>query len=73
MIKLKTIENTLSKLKIEELEYIESIIHKIYRERKANIIYDDDYGVWTEDDQMSIFQEIIDTIDNKENGKSQKK
>jgi len=36
MINLKEIENTF--LNIEELEYIDSIIHRIYRERKSNII-----------------------------------
>lgn len=47
------ITNTLSGLSTEELQQIERALISIYRQRKTGIIFDDSYGVWTEEDQVA--------------------
>ncbi|HEV2695455.1 MAG TPA: hypothetical protein VG347_21345 [Verrucomicrobiae bacterium] len=47
------ITNALSGLSTEELQSVESALISIYRQRKTGIIYDDSYGVWTEEDQVA--------------------
>lgn len=47
------ITNTLSELSTEELQQIERALISIYRQRKSGIIFDDAYGVWTEEDQVA--------------------
>ena len=48
------ITNALSGLSTEELQKVESALISIYRQRKTGIIYDDSYGVWTEEDQVAV-------------------
>ena len=57
----------LPNLSTNELRYIEWVIHDLYRARHETIIYDDDYGVWTEWDQNSVAAEGFDLIDKTEN------
>ena len=46
---------------------LERVIHDLYQARHETIIYDDDYGVWTEWDQNSVAAEVFDLIDKTEN------
>lgn len=54
---------TLPELKTAELKLIESRILDLYRERGEGIIFDDDYGVWTEEDQAALAAEALEIID----------
>ena len=53
------IADALPKLNDEELRQIERALISIYRQRHTGIIYDDAYGVWTEEDQMSVADEAF--------------
>ncbi|MGI8965795.1 MAG: hypothetical protein ACR2H1_06860 [Limisphaerales bacterium] len=48
------ITDALPKLNNEELRAVERALISIYQQRRTGIIYDDAYGVWTEEDQMSV-------------------
>ena len=56
----------LGKLKDEELRAVERALISIYRQRKTGIIYDDAYGVWTEEDQMSVADQVFAMMDEEE-------
>ena len=60
------IKSALPNLSIKELYWIERSIHELYRQRNQNIIYDDAYGVWTEEDQASAGAQVFAFIDNQE-------
>ncbi|MEY2466999.1 MAG: hypothetical protein QOD03_1520 [Verrucomicrobiota bacterium] len=47
------ITNALQDLTTEQLQQIERALISIYRQRNTGIIYDDAYGVWTEQDQAA--------------------
>jgi hypothetical protein len=47
------ITNALPDLSTEELQKVERALISIYRQRRTGIIYDDTYGVWTEEDQAA--------------------
>ena len=51
MCTVQEIEASLTNLSTDELRHIERIIRDLYRTRREHIIYDDDYGIWTEQDQ----------------------
>jgi len=53
------IEAALPALKTEDLHHIECEIHRLYRDRRERVIYDDAYGVWLEDDQTSAAAEVF--------------
>lgn len=36
---------------------VEAAVHRLQRQRGVGIIYDDAYGLWTEDDQVSVAAE----------------
>ena len=57
MSTLAEIENALPQLSAEDLMRVEAALHRLQRERKQGIIFDDAYGVWTEDDQASVAEE----------------
>ena len=59
------IEEVLPRLTVEELMRVESLLHKLQRQRHAGAIYDDTYGVWTEEDQASVAAEAWDALDGK--------
>jgi hypothetical protein len=59
------IEEVLPRLTVEELMRVESLLHKLQRQRQAGVIYDDAYGVWTEEDQASVAAEAWDALDGK--------
>ena len=57
------IKAALPKLDNQELRQIEQTVRQLYRERNAGIIFDDDYGVWTEADQVSVADEVFQMFD----------
>ena len=60
------ISNALSSLNNEELRQVEQALFSIYRQRRTGIIYDDAYGVWTEEDQVSATAEVFALMDKAE-------
>ena len=64
---VQEIEASLPNLSIDELQHIERAIHDLYRVRRERIIYDDDYGIWTEQDQNSVAVEVFELLDKAEN------
>jgi len=60
------VTEVLPKLTTQELQQVEQSLHQLYRERKAGIIYDDSYGVWTEDDQVTVAAEVWAMLDAEE-------
>ncbi len=60
------ITNALPNLTIEELQQVERALISIYRQRHTGIIYDDAYGVWTEEDQISVADQAFTMLDQAE-------
>jgi hypothetical protein len=60
------IQAALPKLSDQELRQIEASVRELYRSRKVGIIYDDAYGVWTEEDQISAAAEAFAVLDKAE-------
>jgi hypothetical protein len=60
------IQAALPKLGDDELRQVEETVRQLYRQRKAGIIFDDAYGVWTEADQTSAAAEVFRMFDGKE-------
>lgn len=61
------IQAALPKLENEELRQVEQAVRQLYRQRKAGIIFDDAYGIWTEDDQTSAAADAFQMFDREEN------
>ena len=57
MSTLAEIENALTQLSAEDLLRVEAALHRLQRERKQGIIFDEAYGIWTEEDQSSVAAE----------------
>ena len=64
---IQEITAALPDLSPDELQHIERVIHDLYRARHETIIYDDDYGIWTERDQISTAAEVFESLDKVEN------
>ena len=64
---IQEITEALPNLSTDELQYIERVIRDLYRARHETIIYDDDYGIWTEQDQVSVAAEAFESLDKAEN------
>ena len=64
---VQEIEASLPNLSTDELQHIERAIHDLYRVRRERIIYDDNYGIWTEQDQNSVAVEVFELLDKAEN------
>jgi len=60
------IQAALPKLGNDELRQVEEAVRLLYRERKAGIIFDDAYGLWTEADQASAAAEVFSMVDKEE-------
>ena len=67
MLTAQEIEASLTNLSTDELQHIERVIHDLYRARHETIIYDDDYGIWTEQDQNSLAAEVFELLEKTEN------
>jgi hypothetical protein len=62
------ITNALGSLTDEQLQQVEQELHAICRQRRSGIIYDDAYGVWTEEDQASVAREAFTLLEQAEKG-----
>ena len=62
------IQAALPRLDNDELRQIEQTLRQLYRTRKAGIIFDDAYGVWTDADQISAVAEAFQVFDRAEGG-----
>ncbi len=67
MSTIQEITAALPNLSTDELQHIERVIRDLYRERHETIIYDDDYGIWTEQDQVSVAAEVFQLFEKAEN------
>ena len=67
MSTIQEITAALPNLSTDELQHIERVIRDLYRARHETIIYDDDYGIWTEQDQNSVAAEVFELLDKAEN------
>ncbi len=63
---VQEITAALTNLSTDELQHIERVIRDLYRDRHETIIYDDDYGIWTEQDQVSVAAEIFQLFEKEE-------
>lgn len=66
MRRIEEITASLPALTTAELHHIEQVIRDLYRVRHEPIIYDDDYGIWTEYDQVSTASEVFELFDKAE-------
>lgn len=64
---IQEITAALPHLSTDELQHIERVIRDLYRARHETIIYDDDYGIWTEQDQNSVAAQVFELFDKAEN------
>ena len=60
------ITKALPKLSDEELRSVERALISIYRQRRTGILYDDQHGVWTEEDQRSAADQAFALMDAEE-------
>jgi len=70
MSTLAEIEAVLPTLSTEDLMRVEAALHRVQRERGAGIIFDDTYGVWTEEDQASVAAEAWRVMEEKSEPKA---
>ncbi len=63
MSTIAEIEAALPKLTNEELMRVEAFLHSTQRQRGVSVIYEDAYGIWTEDDQSSVVAEAWEILD----------
>jgi hypothetical protein len=68
MSSLAEIEAALPSLSTSELQQLEQALLHLYRKRNVPIIYDDSYGVWTEEDQVAADAETLVLLDQTEAG-----
>ena len=66
MSTVSEIQAALPKLTASELHEVEGLVREQYRARKIGILYDDAYGVWTEEDQASAAAEVFAQLDQEE-------
>ena len=60
------IKAVLPQLTAEELQAVDAALREQFRERKLGIIFDDSYGLWTEEDQASAAAEAFTLMDKEE-------
>jgi hypothetical protein len=66
MSTVSEIQAALPKLTARELHEVEGLVREQYRARQIGILYDDAYGVWTEEDQASAAAEVFAQLDQEE-------
>lgn len=64
------IKTALANLNNYELREIEQAVRQLYRQRNTGIIFDDAYGLWTEEDQASVAAEAFLLMDEQNKGRS---
>ena len=57
------IAGAIPKLSNQELREVERLVLQTYRERRVGIIFDDAYGIMTEDDLRAIQEDALRVID----------
>ncbi len=67
MSTIQEISEALSNLSTDELQHIERVILDLYRARQETIIFHDGYGIWTEQDQISVAAEVFQLFEKEEN------
>jgi hypothetical protein len=67
MSTVSDIQAALPRLTVEELRAVDAAIRQQFRARKLGILYDDAYGLWTEEDQASAAAEAFAVMDQGEN------
>jgi hypothetical protein len=60
------IQAALPRLTSEELRLLDVALRAQFRVRKMGILYDDAYGLWTEEDQASVAAEAFALMDPRE-------
>jgi len=60
------IEEKLPDLSTEDLHRLECEIRGLYRKRNDRVIYDDAYGLWVDEDQISAASEVFVLFDKEE-------
>ena len=63
MSTVSEIRTALPRLTIEELRVVDAALREQFRARKIGILYDDAYGLWTEEDQASVAAEAFALMD----------
>jgi hypothetical protein len=63
------IRAALSRLTNEDLREVDAALRQQFRVRKVGVLYDDAYGVWTEEDQASAAAEVFALMDREEQGR----
>jgi hypothetical protein len=63
MSTVSEIRTALPGLTTEELRAVDAALREQFRGRKIGILYDDAYGLWTEDDQASAAAEAFALMD----------
>jgi hypothetical protein len=60
------IQAALPQLSTAELQAVDAALREQYRARNIGILYDDAYGLWTEEDQASVAAEAFALMDQEE-------
>lgn len=63
MSTIAEINEAIPQLTNQELQAVEQRLIQEYRKRKFGIIYDDAYGVWTEEDLRACQEQVLRMID----------
>lgn len=63
------IQAALPRLSVQELHALDAALRQQFRARKLGILYDDAYGLWTEDDQASAAAEAFALMDREESSR----
>ena len=63
---MSEIQAALPLLSPEELQVVDVALRNQFRARKLGILYDDAYGLWTEEDQASAAAEVFALMDREE-------
>ena len=71
MSTVSEIRAALLQLSIEELQTVDAALREQFRARQIGILYDDAYGVWTEEDQASAAAEVFAFMDREEQRREQ--
>lgn len=66
MSMVNDIQAALPHLTAEELRAVDVALRQQFRARKLGILYDDAYGLWTEEDQASAAAEVFALMDQEE-------
>jgi hypothetical protein len=69
MSTVSEIQAALPGLSAEELQSVDAALREQFRARKLGLLYDDAYGLWTEEDQASAAAEAFALMDREESSR----